>query len=438
MSESTCSTLPPPYTSQVSRREPLRSQSETDLDLPREEREEREENIDMNLAYGQPPPELQIEEDDLELESKQELEATMTKLDSLLLEAECLQYSASTIINNLQEKPEAMAAVALTLAELSNLLAKMSPAILTALKTASPAIFGLLASPQFLIAGGVALGVTIVMFGGYKIIKSIQSSTTTAEPVPSAMRMETPMAFEAQPQAAEQTGQQTAMVYDGLEMGSIDTWRRGIADIEAVSVATSADGELITPEAARQRKERIKERKREERRPKTERKKSVVAESVAGESVSSESTVRSHHRKVRRVDSESTIRTSATGHRPWDIPARHSSRAAPSESGAKERKKRSPSESGRTERSRVAPSESGRTERSTHTHRPAPSEAGTRLSRRSKTLPAPPPVEEKKSNALKALFKRSKDKGKEGKEGTEVGSSVSKRSSNHVPLLIDI
>jgi branched-subunit amino acid transport protein AzlD len=37
-----------------------------------------------------------------------------------------------------------MAAVALTLAELSNLLTKMSPGILTALKSSSPAVFGLL------------------------------------------------------------------------------------------------------------------------------------------------------------------------------------------------------------------------------------------------------------------------------------------------------
>jgi hypothetical protein len=194
----------------------------------------------MNLAYGQLPPDLLPRNS---VDKEIELKATMSKLDALLLEAHCIQHSATAIIANLQSNPEAMAAVALTLAELSNLLTKMSPSILTALKSSSPAIFALLASPQFLIAGGVALGVTVVMFGGYKIIKKIQAN---AEAKREANRME------------------EALVYEG-DLGSIDVWRRGIAEIEAQSVATSVDGEFITPEAARQKKERIKERAMEER-----------------------------------------------------------------------------------------------------------------------------------------------------------------------------
>lgn len=230
------------------------------------------ENIDMNLAYGDLPHPSSLGNtlaQGEDADRQQELQATMSKLDSLLLEAQCLQHSATTIISNLQANPEAMAAVALTLAELSNLLAKMSPGILTAIKSSSPAIFALLASPQFLIAGGVAIGVTIVMFGGFKIIKQIQGA---AEAKSKASSMDEAMVFEGD--------------YN-TEMTSIESWRRGIAEVEAQSVATSVDGEFITPEADRQRRERIRERAREERR---ERRTEV--ESVRTESVRSESTVR--------------------------------------------------------------------------------------------------------------------------------------------------
>jgi len=248
-----------------------------------------DEHIDMNLAYGTLPPDLippTQEADEREIE----LAATMSKLEALLLEAQCLQHSATAIITNLQSNPEAMAAVALTLAELSNLLTKMSPSILTALQASSPAVVALLASPQFLIAGGLAIGVTVVMFGGFKIIKKIHAS---AEAKKEANRME------------------EALVYEG-DLGSIDVWRRGIAEAEALSVSTSVDGEFITPEAARQRKERIKERAREER----------WEGSIHG-SVRSELS----ERTVRRVGSESTIRRR-------DVPGRGSSRVAPSEMGS--------------------------------------------------------------------------------------------------------
>lgn len=194
-----------------------------------------------------------------------------------------------------------MAAVALTLAELSNLLTKMSPSILAALRVSSPAVFALLASPQFLIAGGVAIGVTVVMFGGYKIIKKIQAN---AEAKKEANRME------------------EALVYEG-DLGSIDVWRRGIAEVEAQSVSTSVDGEFITPEAARQKKERIRERAREERR----------AGSVSG-SVKSERS----ERTIRRVGSESTIRRK-------DVPEHASSKVSASETGRSERSSSSKKES---------------------------------------------------------------------------------------------
>ena len=290
----------------------------------------------MNLAYGALPHDLQVGNQN-EFNQQQELEANLSKLDQLLLEAHCLQHSASTIISNLQANPEAMAAVALTLAELSNLLTKMSPGILSALKASSPAVFALLASPQFLIAGGVAIGVTVVMFGGYKIIKKIQANNEAKK---EANRMD------------------EAMVYDGIEMGSIESWRRGIADVDAASVGTSVDGEFITPEAARQKKERIKERRMEER---SVRAKSVKGGSVAGESVRSE-------RTLRKAGSDSTIRRK-------EVPLRSSSKVAPSESGRSEKSKRDG---------------------------------------KGKEIVAIKETEKrKKSSALSVIFKKNKDKGKE-------------------------
>jgi hypothetical protein len=296
----------------------------------------------MNLAYGQSPHDLQMGPVS-EAQKEAELKATMSKLDHLLLEAHCLQHSATAIITNLQANPEAMAAVALTLAELSSLLTKMSPSILGALKASSPAVFALLASPQFLIASGVAIGVTVVMFGGFKIIKKIQASNEARK---EANRVD------------------EAMVYDGLEMGSIESWRRGIAEAEAQSVSTSVDGEFITPEAARQRKERIRERRKEERDHQPR------AESVTSESVRSERTVR----PIRKVGSESTIRRK-------EVPERASSK--------------------------VAPSESGRSERS-------------RREGKGKEVVVIREKEKKKKSALSAIFKK-KDKGKD-KEGSERGS----------------
>jgi hypothetical protein len=241
------------------------------------------DDIDMHLAYGDiHPDDLVFHRSPTSGGKEAELKGLMTKLDKLMLEAHCIQHSAATIIATLQANPEAMAAVALTLAEISNLLGKMSPGVLAALKGGSPAIFALLASPQFLIAGGVAVGVTIVMFGGYKVIKKIRADAAEKK---EANRMD------------------EALVYEG-DLSSIESWRRGIAEEEARSVATSVDGEFITPEAARVRKERIRERAREERSrsvadgsERTVRRKEVssrVAETrtVVSESVRSESTVK--------------------------------------------------------------------------------------------------------------------------------------------------
>ena len=179
------------------------------------------EHIDMDLAYGPIPPPLPVARQG----DEQELKGLVQTVKRILEEADCLQYSASAIIASLQKSPDAMAAVALTLAEISNIARKMAPGALTTLKGSSPAVFALLASPQFLIAGGVAVGVTIVAFGGFKIIKKLQAKN--------AMQVE----------GVDE------MLEIGGDVGRIDNWRRGIAEVEVQSVGTSAEGEFITPAA---------------------------------------------------------------------------------------------------------------------------------------------------------------------------------------------
>ena len=182
--------------------------------------------IDLDLAYGEYHPEsispLRLARQDTQ---QQELSSLVNKAKMLLDEAKCAQHSVKAIVAHLQKNPEAMAAVALTLAEISNLASKMAPGALAAIKTGAPSIFALLAAPEFLIAVGVGIGVTVVMFGGYKIIKKIKAKH------------------------ADEKGMDE-MLEIGGDIDHIERWRRGIADAESVSVGTSVEGELITPAAA--------------------------------------------------------------------------------------------------------------------------------------------------------------------------------------------
>ncbi len=178
--------------------------------------------IDMDLAYGDVPPPLPV----AEIAEEEELNGLVGKVKLVLEEADCLQYTATAIIASLQSNPDAMAAVALTLAEISSLISKMAPGALMALKGSAPAVFALLASPHFLVAAGVGMGVTIVALGGYKIIKKIKARN-----------------------AEEEAGMDEMLEISG-DVSRIDTWRRGIAEVEAQSVGTSVDGEFITPHAA--------------------------------------------------------------------------------------------------------------------------------------------------------------------------------------------
>jgi hypothetical protein len=197
------------------------------------------DGIDMDLAYGYlpPPAPTRKTEDELELRTK------MTALQRLLDECNCVQHSVMATIENLQKNPEALAAVALTLGEISNVAMKMAPGALASMKGAFPAIIALLASPQFAIAAGVGVGVTIIAFGGYKIIKKIQARNEETRQLEAGIAVK---------QIAEEPAELDGELVDELrEISSIERWRRGIADAEMGSLGTSVDGELITPQATR-------------------------------------------------------------------------------------------------------------------------------------------------------------------------------------------
>ncbi|KAI9762438.1 MAG: hypothetical protein M4579_000414 [Chaenotheca gracillima] len=194
-------------------------------------------HVDMDLAYGEVPPPLPM----TPIQTEDDLRGLMAKVTGLLDEANCLQHSVSATISSLQRNPEALAAVALTLAEISSLAGKLAPGALTALKGSFPAVIALLASPQFMIAAGVGVGVVVVALGGYKIIKKIKARNAEKE----------------EPMAELQE--------IGGDVNRIDAWRRGIPpSMEGESVGTSVEGEFITPEAVAMRLEEKQERDRDE------------------------------------------------------------------------------------------------------------------------------------------------------------------------------
>ncbi|CEJ80116.1 hypothetical protein VHEMI00321 [[Torrubiella] hemipterigena] len=241
-----------------------RSHSEADF-----QRLKKYKEIDLNLAYGEIPPDL---ESRIDLDPTREKEAKalsaknlVKQIEGLLDEANCVQHTAGAMIKHLQEKPEAAAAVAFSLAELSKLVAKLSPAVLGLLQGGSPAVFGLLASPQFLIGTGLAVGVTVVMFGGWKMIKQVKEARAAKE----ALAWEaSPQASQARPvlqrahslHSSQSAGYDEALVVEE-ELSVIESWRRGI---EPFRDDESADIELITPEADRATRADERERRDED------------------------------------------------------------------------------------------------------------------------------------------------------------------------------
>ncbi|KAK3402395.1 hypothetical protein B0T20DRAFT_138511 [Sordaria brevicollis] len=191
----------------------------------------------------------------------------ISRIESFLLEAHCLQASASCMIENLQQNPEAAAAVALSLAELSAIIGKMSPAFLAFLKGGSPAIYALLCSPQFLIGTGIAAGVMVVMFGGWKIIRRIaQGGAKQKEVGMGGVEMNAVSGngaaggngmgvrgFDAGARAGG-IGQEDALVLDE-ELSTIECWRRGIV----VTGEEEAEVELRSPEADKALRQKYKD-----------------------------------------------------------------------------------------------------------------------------------------------------------------------------------
>ncbi|KAH6886229.1 hypothetical protein B0T10DRAFT_530470 [Thelonectria olida] len=229
-----------------------RSMSATDL----VERRKPHKEIDMDLAYGSIPPDLEFRTD-LDPKNSDEREATslIHRVEGLLDEAKCMHHSATTTMTNLQKDPDKAAAVALSLAELSNLVKKTSPAFLTLMKSASPAVFHLLASPHFLIGSSIAVGVTVVCFGGWKIVKRVKEQQAAREALAyESVPMDRPAPMRTQSEynrGMEYNGVDEALIIDD-DLSSIDTWRRGIVPF---GEDESADMELITPMADRVTKE---------------------------------------------------------------------------------------------------------------------------------------------------------------------------------------
>lgn len=192
------------------------------------------DGIDMDLAYGEYHPESLVVMP--EVEREKELKSLVTKCKMLLEEADCAGHSAKAIITHLQKNPDTLAAVGLTLAEISNIATKMAPGALAAIGKSAPAVMALLLSPQFLIAVGVSVGVTVIAIGGYKIVKRIKEKSANDE-------------------VDKHVGPGLDEAIDVHELDRIERWRRGVPesvvdDGGSVVSGTSVEGEFITPFAA--------------------------------------------------------------------------------------------------------------------------------------------------------------------------------------------
>jgi hypothetical protein len=371
----------------------------------------------MNLAYGDIPPDLAHRADldhtasrsphgsgELQLANTpgadpDEAQAlTMVdRIESLLEEAHCIHHTASSMIANLQQNPQAAAAVALTLAELSTLIGKMSPSFLPILKGSSPAIFALLASPQFLIGTSVVVGVTVVIFGGWKIVKKIKDNAA-AKQAEAPFEMQ-PMGADAQKDGATAGGgeYEEALVLEE-ELSTIETWRRGItpfgADVDEDD--ETADVELMSPEAERHLREKYRDAEVDPM--------DSVSQVGARSHRSSRShrSRRHHHRKHHDGEGDEEV----------DVPERKSSRRYRDREGESE----------------VA--ESVRSHRSSRSHHSSASKHSSRS--RVKAIEEGKEEEEsvvkgakeKKGNMLKTLFKKMKEK-EEEKEGRKESRAVS-------------
>ncbi len=388
----------------------------------------------MNLAYGNIPPDLESRVDlDPNYKNSPELQemharTLMGRVEGLLEEAECVHHSAAAIITHLQERPEAAAAVALTPSRAERPRREDEPCLPRRDQGGSPAVFALLASPQFLIGAGVAVGVTIVMFGGWKIIKRIKEASREKE---EAFEMQQPlgqqpagpetvydipppmqpgsygfahgMAFGAGAGASD--GFDEALVLEE-ELSTIESWRRGIVPF---GENETADIELMSPEAERNMRERHRSREFDEIDPSD-------SVSRSGRSTRSHRTSKSHRTPKSRHHGERDRGDSEF------VPERKSSKGF-----SKDRDQDGDGDD-RSERS-------SRSERSHRSHRSSQHGSGAGSKRPARvglkaiedgskesdnTLDAVLRPKEKKNNSmLKALFKKKKTKEDQEKDKSE-------------------
>ncbi|KAF3152601.1 hypothetical protein TWF569_002908 [Orbilia oligospora] len=120
---------------------------------------------DLSLPTLPPRPEVDEEDD--------HLTALFTQVQDIIDHAAAAQSSVVTLVDALRREPETLAMVGLTLAEISTIIAKLSPAALAGAQLSWPVVFSFLASPQFAIVAGGVIGTTVILLGGYKIIKKM-------------------------------------------------------------------------------------------------------------------------------------------------------------------------------------------------------------------------------------------------------------------------
>lgn len=159
-----------------------------------------------------------------------QLTVEVSKLQMLLDEASCVQHSATETISGLTKDPARFAAVACSMGQISKIVRKMPPGTLTALKGAFPVVVALLLSPEFMIAAGVGVGVTVIALGGYKIVQRVKRKTADKAIADKPLDI------------------QKLQELDTREVEQIKVWRQGLA-IEDSGVSTPVEAEFATPAA---------------------------------------------------------------------------------------------------------------------------------------------------------------------------------------------
>lgn len=103
------------------------------------------------------------------------VQSLLARVQSIIDEINCITFGLTTLLTELQKTPETFAAVGLSLAEIANMVTHIAPTALLFLKTAFPTVFALLSSPHFAVIAGVAGAATVIVLGGYKIVRNIMA-----------------------------------------------------------------------------------------------------------------------------------------------------------------------------------------------------------------------------------------------------------------------